>query len=277
VKVFYPPAPGATPKRQLVDISSFGNDVAAGAHFMDAVGWGGVAARLLQLSSPNPHGTVLATIAGVRVYDHDRIASTAYVAKATPGEDTADASGLPSVPVVIDKSAPQGVSITFRNDHPTVALNVWQYTPAGALSQTWAVAAGGTEVTKTANGTADIYYIASHAGGAAGTFQVKVDTVTNLVAPPAPGPRSRVRIYDRIIKRNADRDRPSGTAPTGDHGVLVDVAVGGADPIVTFTPPIDAANVEDPAQTVLPFTITNLEAGTLQPLYKLLLVNTENP
>lgn len=70
--------------------------------------------------------------------------------------------------------------------------------------------------------------------------------------------KCRVRVYGDTAARTADLERPIGTDPTGDHGVQLDYAApteGGST--VRITPPVHAANLDEPAKDKIYLSITN--------------------
>lgn len=69
---------------------------------------------------------------------------------------------------------------------------------------------------------------------------------------------ARVRLYASSAQQAADVNRPAATAPTGDHGVLLDLSLTGSDLARALTPPLAAASLDEPASVNIPITVTNL-------------------
>jgi len=90
----------------------------------------------------------------------------------------------------------------------------------------------------------------------ASLFSVNVE-VSNI-----PSPSIRIRLYDRLDKRNADVNRLIGVEPTGDHGVLLDMTFesGSVSRNVGLYPPVSLIN-NDPglsSSPVIYYTINEL-------------------
>jgi hypothetical protein len=71
---------------------------------------------------------------------------------------------------------------------------------------------------------------------------------------------ARVRVYATAAQRTADRTRPIGTKPTGDHGRLFEFVTTAADLEWTLTPVVDmSADVDD---GIFYVSVTNLSNST---------------
>lgn len=73
---------------------------------------------------------------------------------------------------------------------------------------------------------------------------------------------ARVRLYGKTSQRDADLARSTGTAPTGDHGVLLDYVTTSSVLSAQLSPFVDGASLESsPAQQVA-ITVDNLDTTT---------------
>lgn len=86
---------------------------------------------------------------------------------------------------------------------------------------------------------------------------------------------SRVRLYDREDRRDADLDRGVSFAPEGDHGLMFDGDVTDDNPQLNLTPPVDGYNLDDPVSNVCWFTLDNTGTGTVAVEVDLTLVPME--
>lgn len=73
---------------------------------------------------------------------------------------------------------------------------------------------------------------------------------------------ARVRLYATIAQRDADASRAIGTAPSGDHGLLMEVITGNGALTMIMTPQADGTNFEATPDANIPYCITNLDAST---------------
>lgn len=80
---------------------------------------------------------------------------------------------------------------------------------------------------------------------------------------------ARLELYTTDAKRDADAGRAQGTDPTGDHGVVLDVALGGGDYTgildLDLVPEVLGASLEDAPSTSIPYRVTNL-SGSASPV-----------
>lgn len=70
---------------------------------------------------------------------------------------------------------------------------------------------------------------------------------------------ARVRIYATPGHRDLDVDRPIGTLPTGDHGLIFEYVTTAEQLSAVLTPVVDGANLEEWPTADIPCTITNLD------------------
>ena len=90
---------------------------------------------------------------------------------------------------MLDKWASQSTVISIHNPHATRTLTFWIDLPNGSYVTDIPIAPGGTQ-TYTATGSGDLWCFGFFGGSGGhsalyGDFEVKVDTIANLVAPPA--------------------------------------------------------------------------------------------
>lgn len=70
---------------------------------------------------------------------------------------------------------------------------------------------------------------------------------------------ARVRIYATPGHRDLDVDRPIGTLPMGDHGLIFEYVTTAEQLSAVLTPVVDGANLEEWPTADIPCTITNLD------------------
>lgn len=68
---------------------------------------------------------------------------------------------------------------------------------------------------------------------------------------------ARVRVYATQAYQTADASRPANVAPTGDHGLLLELVTTGTDLDWTLSPMVFGGSMEEP-YSGSPITVTNL-------------------
>lgn len=86
---------------------------------------------------------------------------------------------------------------------------------------------------------------------------------------------ARVRLYTTAAKRNADETRPVGTAPTGDHGVMLDYVTTSTVLAADLGPVVDGFNEESPVTSNIAYTIDNLSGAAAAITVTLTYIQTE--
>lgn len=105
---------------------------------------------------------------------------------------------------------------------------------------------------------------ASLASGASATADLAASARAQQVLNVATSRVARVRVYATAADRTADVDRPIGTDPVGDHGVLLDFVTVSSDLSWRLSPAVLLANMDTPAVQTLYLSITNMDAvGTV--------------
>ena len=70
-----------------------------------------------------------------------------------------------------------------------------------------------------------------------------------------------MRLYTTAAKRDADAARALGTDPTGDHGVILEVATSADLLGLDLSPLVDGWDGKDEPDGEIPITIDNLDAS----------------
>lgn len=70
---------------------------------------------------------------------------------------------------------------------------------------------------------------------------------------------ARVRIHTTAAKQAADAARPAGTAPTGDHGVMLDYVTTSTVLSADLSPVVDGFDGTTPPTGAVPLTVDNLD------------------
>lgn len=86
---------------------------------------------------------------------------------------------------------------------------------------------------------------------------------------------ARVRLYATIAQRDADASRAIGTAPSGNHGLLMEVITGTGALTMILTPQVDGTNFEASPSSNIPCCITNLDSATSAVTVTLTYIRTE--
>lgn len=83
-----------------------------------------------------------------------------------------------------------------------------------------------------------------------------------VIAGIATDQPARVRVYATDAAQTADAARAVGVAPTGNHGVILDVVTSAGSLDWQITPAVLAVSAESPPTDALPITVTNLGTGS---------------
>lgn len=70
----------------------------------------------------------------------------------------------------------------------------------------------------------------------------------------------RVRLYAKSAYRDADASRPLGTDPSGEHGLICDIAFPTGNLEIDFSPVIIGANLDTPISKDIYYNITNMDS-----------------
>jgi hypothetical protein len=146
------------------------------------------------------------------------------------------------------------ISATDSGTYRTLAVSVQEFTgtrpSASAITTVYSVILGGSmpqrgTVSKTT---------ASLAAGAseAGTIDLGRSYRLMTISTSAP---ARVRLYTTTAKRDADAARALGTDPTGDHGLMLEVASTPTVLAMDLSPTVDGFTTG--GSTAVPYTVTN--------------------
>lgn len=86
---------------------------------------------------------------------------------------------------------------------------------------------------------------------------------------------ARVRLYTTAAKRSADLARPSGTDPTGDHGVVFDFTSTPELLAADLSPLVDGFDGKVAPDGQIPISVTNVGAGAASIEVEMLYIRTE--
>lgn len=73
---------------------------------------------------------------------------------------------------------------------------------------------------------------------------------------------ARVRLYATAAQRDADAARATGTAPIGDHGLIMEVITGVGLLSLMISPQADGSNLDASPSANIPYNITNIGTST---------------
>jgi hypothetical protein len=85
----------------------------------------------------------------------------------------------------------------------------------------------------------------------------------------------RVRMYTRSGVQAGDESRPTSTAPTGDHGVVLDVVLTAAMLSLDLVPQVDVSDLKATPDGLIPITITNTATSSGTTVVTLTYLRTE--